>query len=87
MKVKIKNNKKLKAKSGDIVVLENYFTNKKEHYLIIHDKDFYYLVNIENGKVFICDSNISTINNFVNSRNGKLYFGSKAKLILGDRNA
>lgn len=86
MKVKIKNNKKLKAKSGDIVVLENYFTNKKEHCVIIHDKDFYYLVNIENGKV-ICDSNISTINDFINSRNGKLYFGNKAKLILGDKNA
>ena len=86
MEVEIKNNKKLKAKSGDIVVLENYFTNKKEHYVIIHDKDFYYLVNIENGKV-ICDSNISAINDFINSRKGKLCFGSKAKLILGGKNA
>lgn len=91
MKVKIKNNKKLKAKSGDIVVLENYFTKKskkEEYYLIAHNNDFYYLVDIENGEVFIggiCSTdNIDTL---IKDMDGKLYLGSKAKLILGDRNA
>lgn len=87
MEIEAENNKKIKAKPGDIVALEsnhfNNWTGITEYYLVIYNNYRYYLVNIETGEIFMNTyPSLNKINDLVRMDEGHVYSGNSAKLIL-----